>query len=135
MREIKFRGYYNGDDITGREPRWLHGDLYHRDSGEPMIREPRTANFIAVLPDTVGQYTGLKDRDGNEIYEGDIVKSELRKQSFVVRWGNDYGCWYLTTHGESHGCGELSSGTIKLLTLTVIGNTHDNPELLIPKKQ
>lgn len=127
MREIKFRGYYNGDDITGQEPRWLYGDLYHRDSGEPMIREPRTANFIAVTPDTVGQYTGLKDRDCNEIYEGDILQG---KDGFLYKVLWDVAGFIC----------EGETDTICLLTeyldnYVIIGNIHDNPELLNPNRQ
>ena len=120
MREIKFRAK------SGTQ--WRYGDLYHNECGDTMIYEPQTVNGwrIKVDPETVGQFTGLTDEDGREIYEGDIIKVRTQnpywrfRRNFVVTWGEDG--WLLD--------GDSLYSWFSFHTLEVIGNIHDNPDLL-----
>lgn len=131
MHEIKFRAK------SGTQ--WRYGDLYHNERGELVIYEPKTSGQtlegkavngwrIKVDPETVGQFTGLYDANWREIYEGDIIKVIVVaktpkwdfQRNFVVEWSVDG--WYME--------GDPLHVWILLHTLKVIGNVHDNPDLL-----
>lgn len=71
MREILFRGW----DAEGRKG-WVYGDLVHNkkcNRTEPFLTDRVMVGGYEVIPESVGQYTGLKDRDGERIFEGDII--------------------------------------------------------------
>jgi uncharacterized phage protein (TIGR01671 family) len=94
-----------------------------------------------VIPETVGQYTGLTDKNGKKIFEGDIIKQIFslnraeREVLSVIEYGVEYA--YSNVYGvcqrfkDGSGASLLSvfdkSGTV---LCEVIGNIHDNPELL-----
>ena len=143
MREIKFRAKENyGID------RWLyakgiapvtqngtpHGEyqLIQSVDYEELDDWNETTISSYVIPETIGQYTGLKDTKGVEIYEDDILELD-DNETAVVEWHD--ACFYVRyiQDGFLKRCYEYGSliGAIEEnLVVKVIGNIHDNPELL-----
>jgi len=135
MREIEFRGKWKSNG------KWIYGSLVDKRSGERLIsRYNEMLEFEGryVHPETVGQYTGLLDKNGKKIFAGDIVK-------------RSFGVGYSTARYPSFADGteRVSVGAVEydcklagyrfleqmddinfVVTVEVIGNIHDNPELL-----
>lgn len=115
MREFLFRG----KQIDGGE--WIYGGIYHQEENE--IKDEDTYIIggsiydigcaYPVDPETVGQYTGLTDRNGKKIFEGDI----MRNAGNIVQFCEDGFCIN----------GDCSLGLWK--KTEIIGNIYDNPEL------
>ena len=117
MREIKFRGKRidNGE--------WVQG-YFLVAAGMPFISAFGERSPILVIPETVGQYTGLKDKHGKEIYEGDIVLYGDEKGVVIY-----HECEFsLKIKGEEY----IQHGLLvekSFRPFEVIGNIYENPEL------
>lgn len=77
-----------------------------------------------VIPETVGQYTGLTDKNGTKIFEGGIVKDEQSGYEYVIKWFSEYACFALA---NKNGHMEYDVDEFEMLVndLIVIGNIHD----------
>lgn len=125
MREIKFRGREKESNkwVFGYARHWkcCYGDEWHI-QGE-------NDNVHIVIPETVGQFTGLKDIEGREIYEGDIVKCGTGRICEVVYFLSPVHAGYDLNPVGGFDCKPPSEFSL-WFDLTVIGNVHDNPEIL-----
>ena len=132
MRDILFRGKILG--LTD----WSYG--YYAKSGENhfiLLDRDNEDNYSIVDPETVGQYTGLKDKNGKRIFEGDIVQwkdENFNNYTSVVEWCGEkwnYPAFDLAKHDyECNGLQYVHEDCI----IEVIGTIYDNPELLEMKK-
>lgn len=129
MREILFRGKQvdNGE--------WIQGDLLQNVDCLKIREQEKDIKHIArsfvVHTETIGQYTGLTDKNGTKIFEGDILiytDKDQDKSTHKVFWSDTrlafYACY--TRYPELYGY----ASNFNKDDIEVIGNIHDNPELL-----
>lgn len=125
MKTIKFKGKSLEDG------EWNYGDLSHV-ANQTLVknnpwRDKRPVFTFAVAPDTVGQYTGFLDKDGKEVYEGDILR--YNNSTFAVEWSEDLGAFTLRPIREKGKCDDIPLGVIlKYIRFIIIGNIHDKQE-------
>ena len=114
MREIEFRA------VAKNKKRWVYGDLIHDGTGYSIIE--RGGGCIKVRPETVGQYTGRKDKKGKKIFEGDIIKDRLGQVGQIV-YSEEYSAFVVDT-------GEFGYALWFDEEIEIIGNIWDNKGLL-----
>ena len=135
MREILFRGKIKGENS------WVYGNLYVRKNGDAEIfRYCKDGDFeyhsSDVVRSTVGQYTGIPDKNGVKVFEGDIctfwfptIAGKPEKKVFA-RVIYDAPSFSMITKEAERYCLDLAKFEDFDFGLEVIGNIYDNPELL-----
>ena len=144
MRDIRFRGQRkdNGEWVYGSYV-WI-GEHYYPPTKDCYIVAMDGKKW--VIPETVGQAIGLKDKDGKEIYAASVMKCKVRKLidkeelTGVIRWGKYKAGFALQTkdgrtlaafrHPTGFGVADIKELPDGRIDGEVIGNIHDNPELL-----
>ncbi len=127
MRDILFRGKWKGTNV------WLYGELIYASDKERIAIVTQDDHTAEIEYDTAGQYTGLQDKKGNRIFEGDVVHSKRKNYLITFRDGMFYA--------SVEECNEHIYGGFPLHALTttadddrlceIVGNRYDNPNLII----
>lgn len=128
MREILFRGKRKNNG------KWAYGYLYIRNDGQYEIsfysKYFDSERFTYdVIPETVGQYIGLTDKNGKKIFEGDIVERLWLGEKHIYRiyYDSDISSFI----GADIDCQGFTTFNYDSCEFEVIGNIYDNPELLL----
>ena len=119
-REILFRGQRLDND------EWAYGDLLHLPNGDVVILSDK--GYTKVKPVTVGQFTGLTDKNGNKIFEGNIVKVTTGIDGYKSTYHS--AIQEVKYNAESGIAVFLPFDNSDMVEVEVIGNIYDNPELL-----
>ena len=149
MREILFRGKRvdNGKWVEGSLIDWggdgsqIYIIPFSKNATSLSLAQWVNSFGIAVIPETVGQFTGLTDKNGKKIFEGDIIRAITldtgSEQIAVVCFGNfidennddEYIGFYIEFDGIKATATQLAMEKCKN-RIEIIGNIHNNPELL-----
>jgi len=134
MRDILFRGKCKHNS------EWVYGYFVGENSDTPFsppikdenIIQEGTGWWVSVEPETVGQYTGLTDKNGDKIFEGDILKIGIEEDDYVICKVYEYRgvmCVdYETPDWDFNALAFLDNDNVFIFE--IIGNIYDNPELI-----
>lgn len=135
MREILFRGkqpavpeWIEGFYLTVLAKNKVSSDAENIHLIIPFnfdVSASLAMSAVIVDPETVGQYTGLTDTNGNKIFEGDVVWNDYEEERGVVQWDDDTARFIITFSTFT-----LDFDSIYGSELEIIGNIYDDPELL-----
>ena len=136
MRKIKFRAWdkrekemFYDNDVLMKGFCYSKESIKDNDSSIISLNQTiKKTNDLILM-----QFTGLKDCNGCEIYEGDIVKNQWGIISKII-WYDDMGCWAYTQNEITIATFVIRKGQFENEKMKIIGNIYENPELLKEKK-
>ena len=125
MREILFRGKATENYGKYKIGDWVYGNFMEgMNKNDCCINPKGTCNHIQVDTETVGEYTGLKDRSGYKIFEGDILMMlNDRDRLLCVLWDDEASAFYVVNNDCTYEAGAIER-------LELFSNKYDEPELL-----
>lgn len=146
MREIKFKRYYK-NDVTGEVVSRIWGCVDYRSESNIDFSSFASPSYVhGFRPIADCQFTGLRDKNGKEIYESDVLKSfhfnDGHKDHYLyheVKWSEIYLCWVAVS--VSNTSDDLIQGNpqlwvyVKNTQFEVCGNIYQHPELLKPTQK
>lgn len=128
MREILFRGKRTDNG------KWIYGDLRHisdwKGGYNPHIVDNtngrnNSVTGLEIIPETVGQYTGLTDKNGMKIFEGDILTIENEGVYAAIKYNESNAAFYVEDEDHEDYLGEAWETDV-----VIIGNIHDDPDMV-----
>ena len=127
MRELKFRQpIFGGNDLSFQS--WHYWGFVDDDKFYGVVAP------LDIAKETSQQYTGLKDKNGKELYEGDMLSVDGRNSGLPVVVIYEDGA-FMGAYTDSTFKYPLNSVELHLQKTEVIGNVYENPELLTPENK
>ncbi len=123
MREIKFRAWHEYGYIRMSPKMCKPGMVYDEKPGDCLTWKNQGQKIIDIM-----QWTGIKDRTGTDVYEGDIIELSCGCCRYRVVWDDKRLCWWPKDDGKSqvHGFDDFDVWAHKI---EIIGNIYENPEM------